>query len=200
MFFSCVSPVAEIVNGLPTRKGYVLCSWHERKRVTETIQAPNSGCRLAVIVGLFVSFQLRKYTSFTRPRLLNERRAATLFAELQEHGMLASGDEQAVNLVQHVRRALTDHWNTLVNDGKLSDLTVLDVYDLKLTLLPTWIALRKQVSTLSLASVRTQFEAKLAAARGVLMDRSADARKVNAQIAALDPLLRKKNDDEMEPT
>jgi hypothetical protein len=141
-----------------------------------------------IAAGLFVSYQLRKYTSFTRPRLLNEKKAAALFSELQEHGTLAAGDPQALGLVQDVRRALTEHWNEAVREGTLSNLKSLDVYDRKVRLLPAWILARKSIANLRPASLKGQFAGQLDAARKVLLDRAATTDDVDEQISSLDGL------------
>lgn len=141
-----------------------------------------------IAAGIFVSYQLRKYTSVTRPRLLNEKKAAALFSELQEHGTLAAGDPPALGLVQDVRRALTEHWNKAVKAGTLSDLESFDVYDGKVRLLRAWILARKAIATLRPASLQGQFAGQLDAARKVLLDRAATTADVDKQISALDGL------------
>jgi hypothetical protein len=140
---------------------------------------------LAIALGLAVSILLRTFSNFTRPRLQNEQRAATLFAELQQHGADASGDEASVAVVQQIRRALTDHWNDLVAKGKLTDLTALDVYDEKVRLLGSWIALRKRVKTLKPPSVQKTFRGQLEDASAVLLDTAATSDHVKAQSGVL---------------
>ena len=100
--------------------------------------------------------------------------------------MEASGDEKSVGLVQQLRRDLTNFWNDLVAKGKLTDLAALDVYDLKVRLVPSWIALRKRVKTLKPASVQSKFSDDLDSASVVLLNRAATSDDVNAQVKALD--------------
>src|SRR5262249_23596865 len=73
-----------------------------------------------------------------------------------------------------------------VGKGKLTDLTALNVYDLKVRLLPSWIALRKRAKTLKPAAVQRTFNDQLDTARGVLLNRAATVDAVNIQVGVLD--------------
>jgi hypothetical protein len=161
---------------------------YQGKDVAVTVYAREPGWLAVVLIafGLLVSIGLRTFANFTRPRQQNEQRAATLFAELQQAAMEASGDEISVGLVQQLRRDLTDFWNDLVAKGKLTDLAALDIYDLKVRLVPLWISLRKRVKTLKPASVQSEFSAELDSARVVLINRAATNDDVNTQVKALD--------------
>lgn len=161
---------------------------YQGKDVAVTVYAREPGWLAVVLIafGLLVSIGLRTFANFTRPRQQNEQRAATLFAELQQAGMEASGDEISVGLVQQVRRDLTNFWNDLLAKGELTDLAALDVFDLRVGLLPSWITLRKRVQALKPATVQRKFSDDLDSVRIVLTNRAATSDDINAQVKVLD--------------
>lgn len=143
---------------------------------------------LVIALGIGVSFFLRTYTSVLRPRLLNERRVATLYSELDEHARVAGADAAAISVVQHIRRLLTVYYNDLSAAATLTDPTSFDIYDLKIDLLPQWITLRKRVALLKPETLRKPFEDRLQAAQKTLIDSASDAAKVRTQISDLEAM------------
>jgi len=143
---------------------------------------------ILIAAGVLLSFFIRSYTSVLRPRLLNERRVATLFNELSEHATLAGNDAGALSMVQNVRRALTVRYNELASLGQLTAADSFDVYDAKVALLPRWITLRKRVADLKPDTLRAPFEARLVTAAQTLANDGANKTAVEAKLADLDEM------------
>jgi hypothetical protein len=152
--------------------------------VTAFVREPWHHAFLFIFIGVLVSFGVHAYTNTIRPRLLTEQRVTAWREQLDAARESATGDPDALALVDGVSSRIGSQWD------KARQLRVLlgtdaDVYDTIVPAVPQWIAMHRQLLVVRPVEVRDKLMPKLTDAALTFGGPTPDAAKVKTAVETI---------------
>jgi hypothetical protein len=143
-----------------------------------------------IVIGVVLSLVVLNYSGTLRPRLLAQQRMTIILLMLRDESARATGDADAVDLVRVVRENVKGRWDNAQTQRRAIT-TELDVFELIVPALGSWIQLHKQVLEVRPREAREELMPTLVDAEAVFKNPNPDATKVQSAISDLNALPQK---------